>query len=181
MVEKAVEKAVDRAKENDMQFDVEEPVHQVEEQDVDGNAQDTDVASKDTDIAAVLLLTDLAAVTSIGTTAATSVGNIELLAADISATLVPATDVSATMDDRTGDGQNQMHTTSTPRCQLATAMLEEKSTATIAVLISYRPTLAGEGDGHARYLALAISSAASASCSFSSQEFFACVRCGTRE
>ncbi|GAB2269126.1 hypothetical protein Dimus_004055, partial [Dionaea muscipula] len=112
-----------QAKENDMQFDVEEPVHQVEEQDVDGNAQsesqeaakDTDVASKDTDVAAALLLTDLAAATSIGTTTATSVGNTELLAAmsvaakdtDVSATLVLATDVSATTDDRTGDGQNQ--------------------------------------------------------------------------
>ncbi|GAB2268220.1 hypothetical protein Dimus_003198 [Dionaea muscipula] len=113
-------KSRNRAKENDMQFDVEEAVHQVEEQDVDGNAQeplhqsesrqaanDTDIASKDTDVAAALLLTNLAAATSIGTTAATSVGNTELLAADVSATLVPATDVSATMDDRTGDGQNQ--------------------------------------------------------------------------
>ncbi|GAB2284383.1 hypothetical protein Dimus_018837 [Dionaea muscipula] len=32
----------DSAKENDMQFDVQEPVHQVEEQDVDGNAQHID-------------------------------------------------------------------------------------------------------------------------------------------
>ncbi|GAB2269436.1 hypothetical protein Dimus_004354 [Dionaea muscipula] len=140
MVEKAVEKAVDRvverefhtvfdklrdainaqAKENDMQFDIEEPVHQVEEQDVDGNAQEplhqskSRQDAKDTDVAAALLLTDLAAATSIGTTAATSVGNTELLAAmsvaakdtDVSATLVPTTDVSATTD-RIGDGQNQ--------------------------------------------------------------------------
>ncbi|GAB2299627.1 hypothetical protein Dimus_033691 [Dionaea muscipula] len=124
-----------------MQFDVEEPVHQVEEQDVDGNAQEplhqseeqqaskdtdvaakdtdlaasTSVAAKDTDVAAALLLTDLVAATSIGTTTATSVGNTELLAAmsvaskntDVSATLVPMTDVSATTDDRIGDGQNQ--------------------------------------------------------------------------
>ncbi|GAB2294737.1 hypothetical protein Dimus_028932 [Dionaea muscipula] len=100
-------------------------MHQVEEQDVDGNAQepvhqvesrqaakDTDVAAKDTDAAAALLLTDLAAATSVGTTTATSVGNTELLASmsvaakdtDVSATLVPATDVSATTDDRTEDG-----------------------------------------------------------------------------
>ncbi|GAB2271103.1 hypothetical protein Dimus_005951 [Dionaea muscipula] len=132
-----------QAKENDMQFDVEEPMHQVEEQDVDGNAQeplhqselrqaakDTDVATKDTDLAAAtsvaakdtdvataLLLTDLAAATSIGTTTATSVGDTELLAAmsiaakdtDVSTTLVPAIDVSTTTDDRTGDGQNQIY------------------------------------------------------------------------
>ncbi|GAB2268415.1 hypothetical protein Dimus_003377, partial [Dionaea muscipula] len=124
-----------------MQFDVEEPVHQVEEQDVDSNAQEplhqseerqaakdtdiaakdtdlaaaTSVAAKDTDVAAALLFTDLATATSIGTTAATSVGNTELLTAmsvdakdtDVSATLVPATDMSATTDDRTKGGQNQ--------------------------------------------------------------------------
>ncbi|GAB2284409.1 hypothetical protein Dimus_018863 [Dionaea muscipula] len=90
-----------------------EPLHQSESRQV---AKDTDIASKDTDIAAALLLTDLAAATSIGTTTATSVGNAELLAAmfvaskdtDVSATLVPATDMSATTDDRTGDGQNQV-------------------------------------------------------------------------
>ncbi|GAB2276676.1 hypothetical protein Dimus_011392 [Dionaea muscipula] len=132
MVKKAVEKAVDQAVEREFHtlFDkLRDAINaQVEEQDVDGNAQeplhqsesrqvakDTDVASKDTDVAAALLPKDLAAATSIGTTAATSVGNMELLTAmsvaakdtDVSATLVPATDVSATTDDRTGDGQNQ--------------------------------------------------------------------------
>ncbi|GAB2295471.1 hypothetical protein Dimus_029637 [Dionaea muscipula] len=89
--------------------------------DTDVAAKDTDlaaatsVAAKDTDVAAALLLIDLAAATSIGTTAVTSVGNTELLAAmfvaakdtDVSATLVPATDVSTTTDDRTEDRQNQ--------------------------------------------------------------------------
>ncbi|GAB2297218.1 hypothetical protein Dimus_031331 [Dionaea muscipula] len=56
-----------------------EPLHQSESRQA---ANDTDVAAKDTDVAAALLLADLAAATSIGTTAATT-------------------------DDRTGDGQNQ--------------------------------------------------------------------------
>ncbi|GAB2265661.1 hypothetical protein Dimus_000700 [Dionaea muscipula] len=81
-------------------INAQEPLHQSESRQA---AKDTDVASKDTDVAAALLLTDLAAATSIGTTAATFVGNTELLAAmsvaakdtDVSATLVPATDVSA--------------------------------------------------------------------------------------
>ncbi|GAB2271308.1 hypothetical protein Dimus_006149 [Dionaea muscipula] len=91
---------------------MEEPLHQSESRQV---AEDIDVASKDIDIAYVFIATDLAAATSIGTTAATSVGNTELLAAmsvaakdtDVLATFVPATDVSTTTDDRTGDGQNQ--------------------------------------------------------------------------
>ncbi|GAB2270033.1 hypothetical protein Dimus_004948 [Dionaea muscipula] len=72
-----------------------EPLYQFESRQA---ANDTDVASKDTDVAAALLLIDLAAATSIGTITATSVGNMELLAAmsvaakdtDVSATLVPA-------------------------------------------------------------------------------------------
>ncbi|GAB2292306.1 hypothetical protein Dimus_026554 [Dionaea muscipula] len=114
------------AKQNDIQFDSVEPVHHSEQQDVENNAlepfhrSEERQAAKDTDVAATLvLLTNLAAATSIGTTAATSVGNTELLVAmsvtakdtDVSTTLVPATGVSAmspgTNDDRTGDGQNQ--------------------------------------------------------------------------
>ncbi|GAB2271639.1 hypothetical protein Dimus_006469 [Dionaea muscipula] len=122
MVEKVVERAVDRAVEREFHtvFDklreainAQEPLHQSESRQA---AKDTDVAAKDTDVAAALLLTDLAAATSTGTTTATSVGNTELLVAmsiaakdtDVSAMLVPVTDVSATTDDCTGDGQNQV-------------------------------------------------------------------------